>query len=155
MDGSYGGRHWCYKGKAGRVFCVTGLGGLSLEGLIHGGAHFRNFTVFEYFQGNDICCASFPLSFSPPPARESPHLKWGESWAHPKAHVWRQPIAALTLAKILCGFPTSNKRQTSRKTLPGGTPGNSLWGCIARFSKTWPYFRPKYVIFAPVFRPGL
>ena len=28
-----------------RVFCVTGLGGLYLEGLIHGGAHFRNFTV--------------------------------------------------------------------------------------------------------------
>ena len=30
-----------------RVFCVTGLGGLCLEGLIHGGAHFRNFTVYR------------------------------------------------------------------------------------------------------------
>ena len=29
-----------------RVFCVTGLGGLYLEGLIHGGAYFRNSTVF-------------------------------------------------------------------------------------------------------------
>ena len=29
-----------------RFFCVTGLGGgLYLEGLIHGGAYFRNFTV--------------------------------------------------------------------------------------------------------------
>ena len=28
-----------------RVFCVTGLGGLYLEGLIHGGAYFPNFTV--------------------------------------------------------------------------------------------------------------
>ena len=28
-----------------RVFCVTGLGGLYLKGLIHGGAYFRNFTV--------------------------------------------------------------------------------------------------------------
>ena len=28
-----------------RVFCVTRLGGLYLEGLIHGGAYFRNFTV--------------------------------------------------------------------------------------------------------------
>ena len=28
-----------------RVFCVAGLGGLYLEGLIHGGAYFRNFTV--------------------------------------------------------------------------------------------------------------
>ena len=27
------------------VFCVTSLGGLYLEGLIHGGAYFRNFTV--------------------------------------------------------------------------------------------------------------
>ena len=26
-------------------FCVTGLGGLYLEGLIHGGAYFRNFMV--------------------------------------------------------------------------------------------------------------
>ena len=29
-----------------RVFCVTGLGGLYLAGLIHGEAYFRNFTVF-------------------------------------------------------------------------------------------------------------
>ena len=28
-----------------KVFCVTSLGGLYLEGLIHGGAYFRNFTV--------------------------------------------------------------------------------------------------------------
>ena len=28
-----------------RVFCVTGLGGLYLEGFIHGGAYFRNFTA--------------------------------------------------------------------------------------------------------------
>ena len=26
--------------------CVTGLGGLYLEGLIHRGAYFRNFTVY-------------------------------------------------------------------------------------------------------------
>ena len=29
----------------GRLFCVTSLGGLYLEGLLHGGAFFRNFTV--------------------------------------------------------------------------------------------------------------
>ena len=28
-----------------RVFCVTSLRGLYFEGLIHGGAYFRNFTV--------------------------------------------------------------------------------------------------------------
>ena len=28
-----------------RVFCVTSLGGLYLEGFIHGGAYFRNFSV--------------------------------------------------------------------------------------------------------------
>ena len=49
---------------------------------------------------------------------------------------------------------------------PGGTPGNSWWGCAARFFKSWPDFRPKNVIFhtrfqtrplksIPVFRPGL
>ena len=48
----------------------------------------------------------------------------------------------------------------------GGTPRNSLCGCVARLSKSWPYFRPKNVIFhtrfqtrplkfIPVFRPGL
>ena len=48
----------------------------------------------------------------------------------------------------------------------GGTPGNSWWGCAARFSKSWPYFRPKHAIShacfqtrplksIPVFRPGL
>ena len=25
----------------------------------------------------------------------------------------------------------------------GFTPGNTWWGCTARFSKPWPYFRPK------------
>ena len=48
----------------------------------------------------------------------------------------------------------------------GGTPRNSWYGCVARFSKSWPYFRPKNVIFhtrfqtrplkfIPFFRPGL
>ena len=30
-----------------KVFCVTSLGGLYFEGLIHGGAYFWNFTVYE------------------------------------------------------------------------------------------------------------
>ena len=30
-----------------KVFCVMSLGGLYLEGLIHGGSYFRNFTVYE------------------------------------------------------------------------------------------------------------
>ena len=29
----------------------------------------------------------------------------------------------------------------------GGTLRNSWWGCVARTSKCWPYFRPKNVIF--------
>ena len=33
------------RGDLRRVFYITGLGGLYLEGLIHGGAYFRNFTV--------------------------------------------------------------------------------------------------------------
>ena len=32
-------------------------------------------------------------------------------------------------------------------TPEGGTTGNSWWGCAARFSESWPYFRPKNVIF--------
>ena len=49
-------------------------------------------------------------------------------------------------------------------TVSSGTPRNIWWGCAARFSKSWPYFRPKNVIFPirfqiwplksiPVFRP--
>ena len=34
------------RGDLMEVFCVTILGGLCLEGLTHGGAYFRNFTVF-------------------------------------------------------------------------------------------------------------
>ena len=37
----------------------------------------------------------------------------------------------------------------------GGNPGNSWWGCAARFFKSWPDIRPKNVIFQPVFRPDL
>ena len=29
----------------------------------------------------------------------------------------------------------------------GVIPGNSWWGCADRFFKSWPYFRPKNVIF--------
>ena len=31
-----------------RVFCVTGLGGLYLEGPIYGGAYFQNFMVDQF-----------------------------------------------------------------------------------------------------------
>ena len=34
----------------GFFFCVTGLGGLYLEGLIHEGAYFRNSTVYHFCQ---------------------------------------------------------------------------------------------------------
>ena len=48
----------------------------------------------------------------------------------------------------------------------GGAPGNSWWGCVARFFKSWPDFRRKNVILhtrfltrtlksLTVFRPGL
>ena len=33
------------EGRFNGVFCVTSLGGLYFEALIHGGAYFRNFTV--------------------------------------------------------------------------------------------------------------
>ena len=37
------------RGDLTEGFCVTSLGGLYLEGLIHGGAYFRNFTVISKF----------------------------------------------------------------------------------------------------------
>ena len=36
---------YVWRGDLTEGFCVTALGRLYLEGLIHGGAHFRNFTV--------------------------------------------------------------------------------------------------------------
>ena len=38
-----------WRGDLTEGFCITGLGGLYLEGLIHGGAYFRNFTVSTLF----------------------------------------------------------------------------------------------------------
>ena len=38
--------------------------------------------------------------------------------------------------------------------IPGDTPGNSWWGCAARFSKSCPDFTAENVLSAPVFRPG-
>ena len=41
--------HFCFVRRFnGRVFCVTSLGGVYLEGLLHGGAYFRNFTVCSF-----------------------------------------------------------------------------------------------------------
>ena len=34
-----------------QVFCITGLEGLYLEGLMRGGAYFRNFMVFAKAKG--------------------------------------------------------------------------------------------------------
>ena len=37
---------YIWRGNLTEAFHITSLGGLRLEGLIHGGAYFRNFTVF-------------------------------------------------------------------------------------------------------------
>ena len=37
---------YIWRGNLTEGFCVTGLGGLHLEGLIHGRAYFPNLTVF-------------------------------------------------------------------------------------------------------------
>ena len=37
---------YIWRGDLTEGFCVASLGGLYLGGLIHGGAYFRNFTVF-------------------------------------------------------------------------------------------------------------
>ena len=37
---------YIWRGDLTEGFCVTSLGDLYLEGLIHGGAYFRNFTVY-------------------------------------------------------------------------------------------------------------
>ena len=45
-----------------RVFCVTRLGGLYLEGLIHGGAFFQNFTVLHLSRTVQISSMPIPSS---------------------------------------------------------------------------------------------
>ena len=63
-------------------------------------------------------------------------------------------------------FQRKQPSLNSEFTRGGDTPGNSWWGCAARFLKSWPDFRPKNVIFhtrfqtrplksIPVFRPAL
>ena len=51
---------------------------------------------------------------------------------------------------------TCENSENQRQIIPGGggggTPQNFGWGCTARFSKPWPYFRPKYMIFHTPFQ---
>ena len=42
---------YMWRGDLTEGFCITSLGGLYLERLIHEGAYFRNFTVFFNFHG--------------------------------------------------------------------------------------------------------
>ena len=48
------------------------------------------------------------------------------------------------------------RQRTSRcetsTQIPGGTSRRFGWGCAARYWKSLPYFRPKYVIFATLFQ---
>ena len=51
------------RGDLTEGFCVTSLGGLYLEGLIHGEVYFRNFTVCQLQLSKkqvSICCIHFP-----------------------------------------------------------------------------------------------
>ena len=43
--GGPGGGAYIWRGDLTEGFCVTSVYGLYLEGLVHGGAYFRNFTV--------------------------------------------------------------------------------------------------------------
>lgn len=42
------------------------------------------------------------------------------------------------------------KQRNHPRHARGGTPGNSRWDCAAWFSTSWPYFRPKSVIFRKI-----
>ena len=48
--------------------------------------------------------------------------------------------------------PDGSAYQPKKGSSRGSTPGNSWWGCAARFSKSWPYFRPKNIIFHTYFQ---
>ena len=50
-------------------FCVTSLRGLYLEGLIHGGAYFRKFTVCRVFIGRMYVPFEVSRQFSSPSCR--------------------------------------------------------------------------------------
>ena len=44
------------------------------------------------------------------------------------------------------------RSQKINKSPGTGTPQTFGWGCAARFSKPWPYYRPKYIIFQTLFQ---
>ena len=53
---------YIWRGDLTEGLCVTGLGDLYLEGLIHGGAYFRNFTVVSYiFRRLSLYCKGIIL----------------------------------------------------------------------------------------------
>ena len=50
------GGAYIWRGDLTEGYCVKSLGCLYLEGLLHGGAYFRNFTVFSPKLGVKIKC---------------------------------------------------------------------------------------------------
>ena len=48
--------------------------------------------------------------------------------------------------------PDGSAYQPKKGSSRGSTPGNSWWGCAARFSKSWPDSRPKNVFFRTRFQ---
>ena len=56
-----------------------------------------------------------------------------------------------SLVKAYMRRQRASRCETSTQ-IPGGTSRRFGWGCAARYWKSLPYFRPKYVIFATLFQ---
>ena len=86
--------------------------------------------------------------------REKRRLPSPEVWAAPTSKVWRHSDRAWYShfhSKRLRKKPLLTGWCESYRAAGGGTPGNSWWGCAARFFKSWPYFRPKTCHFPHLF----
>ena len=74
--------------------------------------------------------------------------RWAKS---SKNWIKNNPGMGQTKAMKFCIFNTCQLDRLTR----GGIPKRSWWGSTAGFPKSWPYFRPKNVIFHTRFLPGL
>ena len=59
--------------------------------------------------------------------------------------VWWKVLYLPIQVSLSTGHKEISPKKCPATDHPGGTPINSCWGCAARFSKSWPYFRPKQV----------
>ena len=103
---------YIWRGDLTDGFCVTGLGGLYLEGLIHGGAYFRNFTVSPL----PLSCLSSPNTFEHP--KKTPAKQAKQSPSKAVILFFQVTLSLLKFIVLVNGILRASKPSQSSYSVP-------------------------------------